>query len=188
MSTRIITVAFGMLVLVQCAVTQESPPILKESPERLLALMSTTGTATFAAACLNVTRDAKLRRLRIFATTATATTGTFNEADWEIEVIFNAEVLAKPAAGPYHQHNNHLILKLAAAQFTASQKELGLRLVRLLAEASPNMWWSSSTVSRHPTLTIQQILEGLEKNDEAIQQFLKEESEDWAYRLEAYSR
>lgn len=175
------------MLFASVSLAQDDRPVLKESATNLVAVIDATARANFEAACLNVTREAAQKRLRIYAVTPKAKTGTVKEGDFEIEVIYFRELAAedKKAAGAYHQHNNHLVLRFAAAQFAAGKKALGLRLVRLLAEADPDMWWSSPT---HPQLTVQKILAGLEKDDDSMKAFLKEESEDWAYRVKNYTR
>jgi hypothetical protein len=186
-SARTITFSFCIAVLPALGLAQQDRPSLKESPTNLVAVIDSTARANFEVACLNVTRDAAQKKLRIYAVTSEAQTGTVREGDFEIEVIYHRELAAedKRAAGAYHQHNNHLVLRFAAAQFAAGKKALGLRLVRLLAEADPEMSWSIPT---HQPLTIQKILAGLEKDDEMVKAFLREESEDWAYRLKNYTR
>jgi hypothetical protein len=184
MNTRILLLILGVFgCLVRGA--DDDRPILKEPTSRLVSIMESTGWANFHAACLNVTRDAKEKRLRIYAVTPTAKTGATNIADLSVEVIYNGEVVNEDAtaAGSYHQHHNALVLRFAAAEFASGNKELGLRLVQMLANAAPEMWWSSPT---HQPLTIKKILEGLRKDDESVRHFLKEESEDWKYRVKNY--
>jgi hypothetical protein len=76
-----------------------------------------------------------------------------------------------------------MVMAFAAAQFVAGKADLGLRLVRLIAGAQPDLFWTSST---HSPLTIQQILRGLEKNDESVKVFLKEKCESWTYNVKVY--
>jgi hypothetical protein len=187
MNASTITIAFCVALLASVSLAQDERPVLKESSTNLVAVIDSTARANFEAACLNITRDAAQKRFRIYAVTSKAKTGTLREGDFEIEVIYHRELAAedKKAAGAYHQHYNHLVLRFAATQFAAGKKQFGLRLVRLLAEADPDMWWSSPT---HPQLTIQKILAGLEKDDDSTKAFLKEESEDWAYRVKNYTR
>jgi len=187
MNARATTFAFCFALLGSLAFAQDDRPVFKESTTNLVAVIDSTARANFEVACLNVTREAAQKKLRIYALTPKAKTGTVKEGDFEIEVIYHRELAAedKKAAGAYHQQNNHLVLRFAAAQFAADKKALGLRLVRLLVEADPDMWWSSPT---HPPLTIQKILSGLEKDDATVKAFLKEESEDWSYRVKNYTR
>jgi hypothetical protein len=187
MNASTITIGFCVALSASVSLAQNDRPALKESATNLVSVIGSTARANFEVACLNITRDAAQKRLRIYAVTPKAKTGTVREGDFEIEVIYHRELEAegKKAAGAYHQHYNHLVLRFAASEFAAGKKELGFRLVRLLAEADPDIWWSSST---HPQLTIQKILAGLEKNDQSVKGFLKEESEDWAFRVKTYAR
>jgi hypothetical protein len=83
-----------------------------------------------------------------------------------------------------------MILNFAAAQFAAEQKSLGIRLVQLLAEADPTMWWSMPSPPWQPAkrqrMTIKEILEGLEKNDPGMSEFLEHESFNWSLRVKKY--
>ena len=177
--------AVCLVMLTSFVYGSDERPILKETPARLVACVESTARANYVAACVNVTRDVLQKRLKIYAVSLEAKTGKFKEGDFEIEVIYNAELAieAKTAAGAYHEHNNHMVMAFAAAQFVAGKADLGLRLVRLIAGAQPDLFWTSST---HSPLTIQQILRGLEKNDESVKVFLKEKCESWTYNVKVY--
>jgi hypothetical protein len=185
MNARAITVILCVVLSRSVALTQDDRPIFKESTTNLVAVIEATARANFESACLAVTRDAAQKKLRIYAITGNATAGTVKHDDVEIEVIYHKHLAAEhtKAAGAYHQHNNGLVLCFAAAQFAAGRKALGVHLVKLLAEADPQMWWSSPT---HGELTIQRILSGLEKDDASVREFLKDESKEWAYRVKNY--
>lgn len=184
-SSCIVRIIFCIGLWSRVALAQDARPAFKESTTNLVTVIDATARADFQVACLNVTREAAEKKLRIYAVTPKAKPGTVKEGDFEIEVIYHSELAAedKRAAGAYHQHNNQLVLCFAAAQFVAGKKALALRLVQLLAEADPDMWWSSPT---HSPLTIQKIFSGLEKNDETVKTFLKEQTEYWAYRVRYY--
>jgi hypothetical protein len=185
MSIRSIQLAACFSVLPVVAGAAEDRPVFHESPARLVECIESSARANFATACVNVTRDALQKRLRIYATSPAAKVGKFKADGCEVELIYNPEIAieSKTAAGPYYQHHNHLVLKFAAAQYTAGKRGIGLLLVKLLAQAEPGIFWSSPT---HPPLTIQRILAGIEADDEVVKPFLREESEDWPIKLKTY--
>lgn len=182
----IIAPVLGISVLVTHSADDERP-IFKEPATRLVPIMESTARANFAAACANVTRDANRKALRLYALTPTARNGITNVAGYSIEIIYNADLVKEDAtsSGAYHQHHNILVLKFAAAEFASGNKELGITIVRLLANAQPDLWWSSPS---HPPLTVKKILNGLEANEQTVRQFLKEENADWQYRVKTYGR
>src|SRR5208282_332910 len=177
MTTCFVKLAICFPLLSMLGDGESERPALKESPARLVACIESTSRANYAAACINVTRDATQKRLRIYAVSLGAKTGKFKVDDYDIEVIYNNEmaVEGKTAAGAYHLQHNNLVLMFAAAQVASGNKGLGLSLVRLLAAAEPDLFWSSPT---HSPLPIQKILAGIEKED--VKEFLKEEADDWA--------
>jgi hypothetical protein len=172
-------------MLLTVARAEDDRPILKESPARLVACMESTARANLLAAYVNVTRDATQKKLRIYAVALPGKPGTFRQSGYQIEVIYNTELAlqAKTAGGPYNQQHNSVLLTFAAAQFASGKKQLGLYLVKLLASAEPEMFWSSPT---HPVMTMQEIIAGLEKNDASVADFLKDESQQWADILKRY--
>ena len=160
------------------------PPARTPNETALLEHFQQEARANFVTACVDVTREVAHKRLTIYAVVRTKS-ATTKQDGYEIEVIYYPE-LAKEhteTSGAYHHHHNHLVLTFAAAQFAAGKKQLALALVRRLVEAQPEMWWSSPT---HQPLTLKRILVGLEKDDESVRKFLKEEAEDWAYRVKTY--
>jgi len=165
------------------AVAQNAqPPARTPTETAILEHFQKEARANFATACIDVAREVARKHLTIYAVVRTQS-ATTKEDGYEIEVIYHPE-LAKEhteTSGAYHHHHNHLVLTFAAAQFAAGKKQLAL--VRRLVEAQPEMWWSSPT---HPPLTLKKILAGLEKDDESVRQFLKEETEDWTYRVKTY--
>jgi len=177
-----------LTLLVMCsalAVAQDAqPPTRTPAETALIDHFQQEARANFVTACIDVTREAARKHLTIYAVVRT-TTGTTKEDGYEIEVIYHPELKKEhtETSGAYHHHHNHLVLTFAAAQFAAGKKQLALRLVRRLVDAQPEMWWSSPT---HQPLTLKKILAGLEKDDESVRQFLKEETEDWAYRVKTY--
>ena len=166
---------------------QDKAPTRDASVGELRAIIDATARANFEAACLAVTRDATQKKLRIYAIKSEAETGTVKCDDVEVEVVYHKDLAAenRNSAGAYHQHHNQQVLCFAASQFAEGKKALGLRLVKLLAEADPYLWWSSPD---HPGLTIEKIVAGLEKDDETVRDFLKEQSKEWAYRVKYYGR
>ncbi len=175
-----------LAISLTAALAQDERPVLKESPARLVACIDSTARANLLAAYVNITRDAAQKRLRIYAVSlSTAKPGTFERDGYQIEVIYHNELAlqAKTAAGPYHHQHNGVMLTFAATQFASGKKEFGLYLVKLLAAAEPEMFWSSPT---HPVMSMQQIIAGLEKNDASVRAFLKDEAEQWTHLVKTY--
>ena len=145
---------------------------------------SATASATFASACINVTRDVRDKRLKIFSVSK-AKAGLYKKHGFKVEVIWNEEIadLDPKVSGAYHHHNNEVILTFAAWQFASGRKDLGLWLVRLIAEAQPNKMWSSS--KQAPTV-IKDILLGLEKNDGTAREFVESGKINWPWYVETY--
>jgi len=185
MKKCLLTIAFSSTLLVTTGRADDDRPILKESPARLVACMESTARANLLAAYVNITRDAAQKSLRIYAVALPATAGKFRQHGYQVEVIYNNELAlkGKTSGGPYHLQYNAVMLTFAAAQFASGQKEFGLYLVKLLASAEPDLFWSSPT---HPVMTLQQIIAGLEKNDGSVAEFLKDEREQWADILKSY--
>ena len=144
-----------------------------------------TASSDFAAACINLTRDVQDKRLTVYAVVATAKTGVTNEAGFTIRVTYHPELEEnyKGSAGSFIQHYNGCLLDFALAQFAGGKKALGLRLVRLLAEAAPEISWSSMRIQ--PT-NIKKILAGLEADDGSVSDILKEAARDWQWRQREY--
>jgi hypothetical protein len=136
------------------------------------------------AACVNVTHDAAIMRVRIFSTVSAMKTGSTKDKGYEVEVIYNGEMaFAKGGAGTYRfQHNNH-VLQFAASQFASGNKALGRWLTRLLAEAEPDLFWEDST---HPVTKIKEIQAALERDDGSAKDFLKAQNEAWSTNLIQY--
>jgi len=174
MKKCLLAICFCSALLVTAGRADDDRPILKESPARLVACMESTARANLLAAYVNITRDAAQKSLRIYAVALPAKAGKFKQEGYEVEVIYNHELAlkGKTAAGPYHQQHNAVMLAFAAAQFASSEKAFGLYLVKLLASAEPDLFWSSTT---HPVMTMKQIIAGLEKNDGSVAEFLKDE-------------
>src|SRR5260370_27420196 len=89
---------------------------------QLIANGNSSARADFEAACINVTRQVKQKRLLIFATIPTKKRGTLKDGDFEIEVYYNRDLAKEKstASGAYFDHHNSKILTFAAAQFSAA--------------------------------------------------------------------
>jgi hypothetical protein len=185
MKKCLFTICFSSALLVTTARAEDDRPILKESPARLVACMESTARANLLAGYVNITRDTAQKSLRIYAVALPAKAGKFKQDGYAIEVIYNNELAlqGKTATGPYHHQHNAVMLTFAAAQFASGKKEFGLYLIKLLASAEPDLFWSSPT---HPVMTLQQIIAGLEKKDGSVAEFLKDEHEQWADILKSY--
>jgi hypothetical protein len=163
------------------AQTNDWPVVVKTMVDR----GNKTASSDFAAACINLARDVQDKRLTVYAVVSTAKTGTTNEAGFSIRVIYHSELEENFAgsAGSYVQHYNANLLDFALAQYAKGEKALGLRLVRLLAEAEPELSWSSMRIE--PT-SIKKILSGLERDDGSVSDILKEATRDWQWRQREY--
>ena len=80
-------------------------------------------------------------------------------------------------------HYNSCLLDFALAQYAEGKKALGIRLVRLLADAEPELSWSSMEIK--PT-NIKKILGSLEASNDSLSDMLKEASRDWHQRERDY--
>jgi hypothetical protein len=185
MTTLLSRVVVFLAFLPVLAPASDEKPALKEAPARLVKCIESTARADHAAACINVTRDASLKRLRIYALSLGAKSGNVKEGGYDIEIIYNSEMAAesKTAAGAYHLQHNQLVLTFAGAQLAAGEKSLGQALVKLLAAAQPELCWSSPA---HSPVPIRRILTGIEKGGDEVRVFLKEATEDWNYKLRLY--
>jgi hypothetical protein len=142
-------------------------------------------SANFSAACMNVIRQADKKDLTVFAVVSTKPLKE-QVNGYTIELLANPGIVNDhmQSNGAYHIHHNSLILNFAAVQFYEGDKELGLRLIQLLAKADPGFIWSAPMV---PNLTIHQIRKGLESDPRNMQDFLKSEKLQWEWRIDEYS-
>jgi hypothetical protein len=165
--------------------TNGERPALRMPPARLVAIIDSTDRANYAAASINFTRDVAAKKLRLYASTPKVETGVRKIGEYEVEVIYHPELVAeeKTCAGAYHLMYDGKVFSFAIAQFAAGNKDLGLSLVKLIAETQPDYWWSSPS---HPPMMIKDIIAGLEKEDESVKEVLKEETEEWTYILNKY--
>jgi hypothetical protein len=184
---KITNVIIGIYV---CAVTlsllaqDDNRPILKEPPAKLVRVMESMGIEVVMAARINVTHDVAKKSIRIFSVVSERKSGKLKEDDYDVEIIYNADIASsKVGVVSYHSQHNYQILAFAASQFASGKKAFGRYLVGRLAEAEPELFWSSPT---HPVMTIQQILAGLEKDDETVRDFLRDESEYWYESVKNY--
>lgn len=162
------------------AQSREERPILKESPARLVSVIESLNEENVVAARINVAHDAANHRVRIFSIVPGKKTEEIEESGYHLEIIHNATMQAgMSGAGTYHFTHNFEVLTFAAAQFAAdktAEKSFSRQLIKRIAQAEPSLGWSTPA---HPWMTIQQILEGIGKNDDTIKDFLAERSEDW---------
>jgi hypothetical protein len=184
MNTRTIKIVLCCLVF-QPVLYAEELATLKKQLAAEVDTLNSTASANFVTACINVTREVQQKRIRLYAISSSAKTGTFKEGDFTIQVIYNEELadMDTKVAGAYYQHNNHLILSFAACRFASGDKAFGLRLVRMIAAAHPSLTWSSP---KQPPTPIQKILAGLEKDDDSVRQFLDDEKRDWPSYVKMY--
>jgi len=189
MHTRIFIFLFfcAAAALAQNTNAPDFIPVEKFTPveKALVSQMDRDASADFATACVNLARDVQDRRLTVYAVVPTTTSVITNEAGFTLQVIYHPE-LAKyyaPVSGSYLVHYNICLLDFALAQYAEGKKALGLRLVRLLAKAEPELSWSSIQIQ--PT-NVRKILASLEANDGSLTDMLKEASRDWHQRERDY--
>jgi len=184
MKTHIISsiVCLALLPAVVCA--EDERPALKESPERLVAVIESMAGENVEMAWINVAHDVGQKRLRIFSTTAIPKVGESKMSGYHLEIIQipNAATF-KARAGSYRFQNNNALLSFAAAQFVSGKKAFAKQLVGILADAEPDLFWSTPT---HPAMTIQQILDGLQKDDDTVKEFLTDWSQEWKQTVSKY--
>ena len=158
-------------------------PVEKFSPieKALVDQQMKTASSDFTAACINLTRDVQEKRLTVYAVVSKAQTGVSNESGFSIRVTYHPDLEKNYAgsSGSFQQHYNSCLLDFALAQYAEGKKTLGRRLVRLLAEAEPELSWSSMRIQ--PT-NIKKILASLEADDGSLLDMLKEATRDWHQR------
>lgn len=181
MRTRTVIIALCCFALSLRSQTNEQPALVKT----LLDQEMKAARSDFAAACLSLTRDVQDKRLTVYAVVSTAKTGVTNEAGFTIRVTHHRELEENYAGsdGSFINHYNGCLLDFSLAQFAEGRKALGLRLVRLLAEAAPETSWSSTRIQ--PT-NIKTILEKLEADDGSLTDMMKEAVRDWHQRERDY--
>lgn len=184
--------AAGCVVLSACRPTNEQ----RGTADTLLQLVNRTASSDFAAACISLARDVQDKRLTVYAVVPKSTiitneagyrtkTAVTEEAGITIQVIYHRELANNYAVreGSYQQHYNSCLLDFALAQYAEGKKALGVRLVQLLAEAEPDLSWSSSEIG---PVTVQKILAGLKADDSSLSSVLKEATRDWHQRESDY--
>jgi hypothetical protein len=156
-------------------------PIEKAMVEREMKAAS----SDFAAACINLARDVQDKRLTVYSVVSTIQTGITNESGFKIQVIYHSALAVnyEDNLGSYQRHYNSCLLDFALAQYAEGKKALGLRLVRLLAEAEPQLSWSSMRIQ--PT-NIRKILVSLEADDGSLADMMKAAVRDWHQRERDY--
>src|SRR5512136_2933603 len=160
MTTRALCVAAALAVLAAPAQPHNDRPVLRESPARLVECIESTARANLIAAWINVTRGVANKKIRIFAATASAKPGQLTQSGYEIEVISCAALIHESvtSAGAYHIQHDHVVLSFSAAQCASGHQLLAVQLVKALANASPDLFWSTPA---HAPVTIQAIAAGL---------------------------
>lgn len=161
---------------------EEITPIQKVSQTQLIECIDSIARGNVAAARVNVAHDAADNKVRIFAVLHRESQRKFKVSEYSVEIIYNDAVAdeAKVGVVAYHCQHNGQVLEFAAAQFASGKKALGQKLVESLAEAQPDLFWSTPT----HYMTIREILNGMNKDDETIKEFLKDESEAWGKHRE----
>ena len=185
MKTLIVLLIICSCIRGFCQSPADDRPALHETPARLVSVIDATGRLNLAASCLNVTRDVAAKKLRLFAMSVRTKTGTRRIEDFDVDVIYNYDLVAEEnkQGCAYYGANNGQVFSFAIAQFAAGKRELGLRLVKLIAEVQPDFWWSIPTRAPFP---IKEIVAGLEKGDDSVKELLKFEAVQWADTLKKY--
>ena len=165
---------------------KEQTPDITAITDELIKKANATASANFTAACLNLARDVRDKRLKIYSVVSKAKNGISKENGYTIEVIYHRKLAETyvAAAGSYQQQYNQCLLDFAAAQFAEGQKTFGIQLVRLLAQAEPKLCWGSRDI---PSLPIQKILASMESEDGSLNGFFKEATRDWHQRQKDYT-
>ena len=184
MNTNIIFASVWLALLPAMVCAEDDRPIMHESPTRLISVTESIVEENTKMAWLNVVHDVAHKRLRIFSATAVLKTAESDIFGYHLEIIQISDA-AKFINGPasYRFQNNGAILMFAASQFVSGQKAFARRLVSLLADAEPGLFWSTPT---HPVMTVKQILAGLEKDDDTVKDFLADWSQEWTYTVRKY--
>lgn len=151
-------------------------PVSKLSKQELINVINVIGHEVVIAADVNVVHDAQSKSIRIFTTKTDGEKAPFKVAGYQVEVIYNPHMEAKKAGvDSYRCQHNYAVLVFAAAKFASGEKDLGLSLMRLLADAEPDLFWSTP----NQVIRIDQILKGFIKDDGSLKDFLNEMREDW---------
>jgi hypothetical protein len=185
MSRHSIGTVLCIVISALLAQAEDARPIMKEPRTNLVNCIESIARGNLAAARVSVAHDAAQNRVRIFAVAFGGETGDFKEGGYNVEIIYNVNIAVEAKVGvvSYQYQHNCQVLEFAAAQFAVGKKTLGRRLVRFLAKAQPDLFWSSPP---HPAMTIEMILAGLEKDDKSVEAFLKDEMESWAETVSMY--
>ncbi len=177
-------------LLLTGSVFSAEPPTVDTKKDAFISdlkgFLSETGKADFHAACLNVTRDAQAKRLRIFGMHAASRSELLEAHSYKLDIIYHPDLSLrwKKTMGAYYEHNNHLVLNFAASEYSAGHKALAVWIIKHLAQVHPDIVWYSHEKNGH--FTIQAILRGLEADDPNLNSFLKEQSDDWKWKCETY--
>jgi hypothetical protein len=184
MNTHIISSIVCLVLLPAVICAEDERPILKESPERLVAAIQSMGAENVEMARINVAHDVVQKRLRIFSTTATPKAGDSKISGYHLEIIqVPNSTTFKGGPDSYRFQNNNALLSFAASQFVSGKKAFAIELVSILAKAEPDLFWSTPS---HPVMTIQQILAGLQKDDDTVKDFLAHCSQEWTETIRKY--
>ena len=184
MNAQIIYASVCLALIPAVVRAGDERPILKESPAKLVGGIESMAEENVAMASINVAHDVVHKRLRIFSIEPNKKDREFKDGGYDLEIIHCPETTSyKTGVTSYRFQNNNEILAFAASQFKSGNKAFAKRLVGLLAEEEPDLFWSLPT---HPVMTIQQIRAGLEKDDDSVKDFLIDESEDWSETLRMY--
>jgi len=186
MNTHIIFASVWLALLPTIACAEDNRPMLKESPETLAGVIQSMAEENVEMAWLNVAHDVAHKRLRIFTMSATAKAGESKMHDYDLEIVLipNATTF-KSGVGSYRFQNNNALLSFAASQFVSGKKAFARQLVGILAEAEPDLAWSTPT---HPQMTVRQILAGLQKDDDTVKDFLADWSQEWMQTVTKYEK
>jgi hypothetical protein len=186
MNTHIILASVWLALLPAMVLAQDERSILKESPEKLAGVIQSMVEENVEMAWLNVAHDVSHKRLRIFTTATTIKAGESKIAGYDLEVVLVPNAMAfKSGAGSYRFQNNNALLSFAASQFASGKKAFARQLVGILADAESDLAWSTPT---HPEMSVQQILAGLQKNDDTVKDFLTDWSQEWAKTASKYEK
>lgn len=183
-SKSIMTIATVFVAqLVRAQMPPDVVPAAKESKQELINVINLVSREVVTAARVAVVHDMGSRNIRIFTAKPEGTRSPFKVNGYEVEVIYNVRIgSSRAGVGSYRFQHNDAVLTFAAAKFASGEKELGLSLLKLLADAEPKLFWDSPS----PVMPIDQIVKGLSKDDGSLKDFLKEMSDEWQQMAKDY--
>lgn len=141
--------------------------------------------ANYAAANLNVARDADMGHIVLFSTTPGNTIREEMD-EFVVTVLFDSAIEKhhRKWSGAYHNHHNGIALRFAAAH-AEEKPDLFKRVIYLLKEHTPDYEWSHPTLGDLP---IQEIVERFENSPERLDEFFEAAKLNWERQRPAFQQ